>query len=678
MNPYYFSFSHALSPSGDIIAALLMNFKAYDYDIVLFSADDGRIIKNITRGYTLKYEFIKYEIDPSRGKDITWSPDGDRIAFFARADEKYSLFVINALTGKTIKNIKINEDQPASPCFFPGGKEIVYTAFKKGRPDLFKVDLETENVRNLTEDEFFEKAPSISPDGEKIAYTVRVDSFDKIFISPINNLKKKTQITFGRSDTITPEFSADSNKIYFSGDMREAFNIYSIDLQTGELVRYTDVRTGNFFPIPVNNDSNKIIFSAFNKGAFQVFKSEFEGEVEKTVTFTEVEPEEEFRRFEPILTFEIDKNKVKPHKGMGKLYLDARPPIGAIVSTDGSIYGGSAISFSDIMGDYNFFLMAYQVQSYRSYYFAYTNMKKRLHYMVNAYDYTLFYYSYYSSYAYPDPLYYDRYTYRDAIATRKYSGVDFSLYYPFNRYYRVQASLGYSHYEEEYYDPAYAGVQISNYFWNGDRVAATFALTGETTRFKNYGPATGNTFQLLLTQAIPVSKNFLQNTTIQLDYRHYLYLGSDFLFAFRLKGFASRGRNPYLFYYGGNNEVRSAYYYSIVGTEGWYANLEFRVPLVSAANTILGQLGPIRGTIFIDVTRAKLGDFPAQFSRVENGRYVFADAIGSFGYGFQFFLFGLPFHIEFAKMLEIPDFSNPFKYNTVGEFRTKFWIGFDF
>ncbi len=298
--------------------------------------------------------------------------------------------------------------------------------------------------------------------------------------------------------------------------------------------------------------------------------------------------------------------------------------------------------------------------------------------MVSAYDYTLFYYSYYSSFATPDPLYYDRYTYRDAIATRKISGIDLSFYYPFNRYYRTQASLGYSHYEEEYFDPSLAGASVANYFWNGSRVSATFSLTGETTRFKNYGPATGNTFQLVLIQALPVSKSFIQNTTVQLDFRHYFYLGSDFLFAFRFKGFASRGRDPYLFYYGGNNEVRSAYYYSIVGTEGWYANLEFRVPLVSAANTILGQLGPIRGTIFLDVTRAKLGDSPAQFYRFENGRFVFFDAMGSFGYGIEFFLFGLPFHIEFAKTLEFPDFSKPFKYDTFGKFQTKFWIGFDF
>jgi len=677
LNPYYFSFSHTLSPSGDLIAALLMNFKDSDFDIILFSTKDGSVIKNITKGFTLKYEYIKYEIDPSMGRDIAWSPDGDKIAFFARAGRKHSLFIINALSGKTLNSIPIPHDQPSSPRFFPGGEELMYAAFKGGSHDIFKVNLTTEKTLNLTEDDYFEKAIAISPDGKQVAYTVRIDTYDKLFISPINDLKKKTQLTFGRGNTISPEFTQNSKKIFFSGDQREAFNIYSIDLETGALMRYTDVRTGNFFPAPLPNDSNEVVFSAFNKGAFQVFKSELEGEVEKIITFTEMKPEEEFKKFEPILTIEIENDKIKAHKGMGKLYLNSRPPIDTIVSTDGSIYGGSAISFSDILGDYNFFLMAYQVRNYRSYYFSYMNLKRRLHYMASAFQYTIFYYP---SYAYTDPYYFNFLSYRDAIATRSITGVNLSLYYPFNRYYRTEATIGYTHYEEDFNDPyLFGGAGLSSLYWNGSQVAATFSLTGETTRFKYYGPATGNTFRLSLTQALPISESFIQNTTAQLDFRQYLYLGADFLFAFRIKGFASRGKNPYLFYYGGNNEVRSAYYYSIIATEGWFANLEFRFPLVSSASSLIGQIGPIRGVLFLDIYRSKVKGYPAlAYQYLDSGQLIIADALGSFGYGLEFFLFGFPMHIEFVKTLAFPDMSNPFKYDVHGKFQTKFWIGFDF
>jgi len=221
---------------------------------------------------------------------------------------------------------------------------------------------------------------------------------------------------------------------------------------------------------------------------------------------------------------------------------------------------------------------------------------------------------------------------------------------------------------------------------NGNLLSASFSLIGETTRFKNpYGPIAGNTFMLSISQTLPVSSSFLQNTTVQTDLRKYIRIGSDALFAFRFKGFFSRGKNPFIFYWGGNNEVRSENYYSIVGNEGWYANLELRLPLINAASTIIGQIGPVRGTLFFDISRAKIKGYPAVFVTGftgwdEDGQPVFrgVDAIGSFGYGFQFFFLGLPIHIEFVKRLEFPDISKPWDWDKIGNFRTRFWIGFDF
>jgi outer membrane protein assembly factor BamA len=194
----------------------------------------------------------------------------------------------------------------------------------------------------------------------------------------------------------------------------------------------------------------------------------------------------------------------------------------------------------------------------------------------------------------------------------------------------------------------------------------------------------GNTFMVSLSQSIPVSSNFLQNTTVQADLRQYLYLGGDFLFALRFKGFASRGRNPYVFYWGGNNEVRSVGFYSIVGNEGWHANLEFRFPVINAASTILGQLGPFRGTFFFDLTRAKIKGFPSEIAFIEYDdfgnpvRWRTSEAIGAYGWGFQFYFLGLPFHFDFARLITIDDFSRPFKMESSGKYKLRFWIGYDF
>jgi outer membrane protein assembly factor BamA len=369
---------------------------------------------------------------------------------------------------------------------------------------------------------------------------------------------------------------------------------------------------------------------------------------------------------------------------MGKLYISDRPPIDAIVSSDGSIYGGSALAFSDILGDHQFSVMAYQVREFRSFALGYLNQKRRFQYAINAFQYTLYYYPYQSYY---DPALYSLSRPNDAIATRKITGASAAAYYPLSKFTRLEGSFGLFNYKEESLGYAAFGSSDmrSSYFINGTMLTATFSITSETTRFKQYGPAAGQTYRLSVAQGIPVTDRFISNTTWEADYRHYFYLGSDALLAFRAEGFMSRGRNPFLGYYGGNNQVRSAYYYSLIGTEYWFADAEFRFPLIGPASTLIGPVGPVRGVLFFDITRSKYGPYPAKYYRPDDdpasatfGNLLTLDAIGSFGGGIEFFLFGFPAHVEFAKRLEWASISSPFSFNATGSFATKFWIGFDF
>ena len=685
INPYYFAFSHALSPSGELVATITYNARDSEMNVILLSARDGRILKTITKRYTSDYEYIKYEIEPSLGPTLAWSPDGDRIVFLARDGRRHSLFIVSPLTGETLKKIVVAQDQPNGLCFLPDGRTLLFTAFEKGIHDIFALDLETAAVRNLTNDELFEKAPCISPDGRTLAYTVRAGQEDKLVLSPLSDLKTRTVLSPGPGNAVCPSFSRDGRTLFFAGDARGAFNIYSLSLDTGEVRRHTDVRTGNFSPAPLPMGPRAILFSSFNKGSFQLFRGEAAGPVETTIVLPAAEYDKPLEKFKPALTFELKTDKIEEHSGLGKLYVTARPPVDAVISSDGSIYGGSAIGFSDILGDHQFTVMAYQVREFRSYGFSYANLAGRLQYAVNAFQYGIYYYP---DLYYYDPLLWSRATYSDAMAVRKITGLTLSLFYPFDRYTRLEGGLGFYNYEEDFNDP-YAmssfGYQGGYGFINGTMLTASVSLTGETTHFKEYGPATGSTFRFSVSQSLPVIQKFLSNTTLEADVRKYLYLGADFLLAFRLQGAICAGRDKFLFYYGGNNQVRSAYYYSIVATEYWIANAEFRFPLVGLAQTLIGTFGPIRGVVFFDITRSKYGDYPAQFYRYDAALsttstpyYVTGDAFGSFGAGFEAFLFGFPLHFEWVKRLEWPSIAKPFSINSIGSYGLKLWIGFDF
>ncbi len=682
VNPYFYSFSHDLSPSGDLAATVTVSLRDYDIDIVLLSTKDGSVVKNITPGYSGAYEYIQFQVDPTLGRNFDWSPDGDRIAFFGRDREKYSLILVSPLSGEILKKVPLSCDQPSSPSFSPDGRFLFFSAFIEGRHDIFRLDLTSGQLTNLTNDALFEKAPVVSPDGRTLAYSIRVGDDDKLFLSPLDDLSQKTQITFGPGSMIAPQFSADSREVYYSGDQRGAYNIYSVNLDSGEVKRYSDVRTGNFYPVPMPGQPEVLVFAAFNKGAFQLFRSELTPVVEETVTFATPETSgADYKPFQPVLSVEIDKERVKLQKGLGKLFVIARPPVDFMLATDGSLFGGSAIALSDVLGNHNLFFMAFQTREGRSYIGSYVNLRHRFQYMLQAYQYSLYYYPPFSYY---DPVLYNYLNYRDALAVRKITGLTAAGIYPFSMFHRLELGLGLSKYAEDFLDPYLFSLYSQStysYFWNKYHLAASASLVGETTRFKQYGPAVGSTYRLSVTQPIPVSSSFISNTTLEVDARKYLPLGYDFLIAAQFNGVLSRGRDPYISYWGGNNRVRAANFYNIVGTEGWFANLEFRFPLVSSANTIIGPLGPIRGVLFADLTRVKIKGYPATFYEY-TGTFGLDlktyEALGSLGYGVQFFLFGLPFHLEVVYQLQVPKMSRFWDIHRSSFSQTKFWIGYDF
>lgn len=679
VNPYYFDLSHAVSPSGDLLAGLSYNLKDQEVDVLLVSTEDGRIIKNITRGYSQRWEYIKYEMDPSKGANIDWSPDGDRLAFFGRDGDKYSLYVAGALSGKILHKVRISVDQPHSPCFLPGGGALLFTAFRNGTRDIFRVDLADGRIDNLTGDALFEKAPDLSPDGKTLAYTLRIKGLDKLFLSPLDNLKKKTQLTFGEGNTITPRFSADGKRLLFSGDMRGAFNIYSLDLESGQIRRHGDVRTGNYFPADLSGHPGDIVFSSFHKGSFQIYRGRLEGTIEGTSVFVDLPENAAPKAYEPLVTLEIQKDKIVPLKGIGKLYLAQRPPIDAFLATDGSFYGGSALLFTDLLANHNFYVEASQVRGFRSYAAAYMNQRHRLQFLANAFQYTTYYYP---PYAYFDASLYSRLAYSDAMATRKILGATLAAYYPFNKFVRAEAQMGFLRYEEEFQDPFLVQPGSYGYFWNGNVASASFSLTGETTRFRYpFGPVAGNTFRLSVSQSLPIARSFYRNTNVNVDLRQYVYIGMDSLFAFRVRGFGSWGRDPFISYFGGNNQIRSVEYMNMIATEGWYGNAEFRFPLINVASTVLGTIGPVRGTIFFDLSRSKIKGYPAQFFLYESSTGLPAgafEAIGSFGYGLEVFFFGLPLHFDWVKKLYFPKISRPFDIDSASGYFLQFWIGYDF
>ncbi len=615
------AFSIAPSPSGDLIAAVTINHKDREFDVVLLSSKDGSVVRNLTSGFDKDRGFDHVVLLGERFEMpwLAWSPKGDRLAYFVRTEKERTLIIQNVLTTKIETRLPLKlVDEPESPNFSPDGRTIAFAALRGGVGDIYTIDLATQQVTNLTSDEFADAGPVFSQDGKFIIYNARISGNQKLFRLDVET-KKKTQITFGTVDETAAQF-IDDHTIIFSSTATDPnlpiepevakngniYNIWTLDLGTGEMRQYTDAMGGNWSPIVLNGSPKRIGFVTYYKGDYEIHSLERQEPLHTAST-------SDFGSPGPIVDFQsplqhtVVTSKIQKKGTFEKMFLEGRPPVVVGVSNSGDITGGTQVTFGDVLGDQQFNFLAASTGQYRTFLFGYTNLSRRLQWAVQGYSQTQFFYGQLSGLLY-DPALAPLISTSDAIATRTYRGGTAFGIYPLSRYRRLEVSAGVEQINEQYNDPALEAYSL-NYqqenfgqpiFRNGTLVPLGVAWVSETTVFREFGPLSGSTMRLSYNVA-PKLGPTLSRQTFDGDVRNYLRIGTTGLLATRLRAFKGAGEYPDFMYFGGNSEMHGYDYLSFVGQNVIFADAELRFPIIEAAITPIGVIGGIRGVFFFNI-----------------------------------------------------------------------------
>ena len=678
-------FGFAPAPSGEMVAALTGNRADGELDVVLLSARDGGVLQNLTNGYTGKYEDLIVNFTATKiGRSLAFDPAGDTIAFFGRTGKGRSLLLVSVLSGKVLKRVPIALDEVNGPCLLPGGRSALFSGLKEGISDIWSVDLESGELKNLTRDPYADSDPQVSPDGSLVVYSRRISGHEKIYVFPLSDPARKTQLSFGTHEDVTPAFSTDGTKVFYaSNEDDEIYNLRSLDLKTGAVEQYTDVLGGNMAPAPLKGKSgDRLAFISYFKEQYHLASRELSDPKKEVDQPIEPAPEE-IVDFQPDVVHQVVPENKRRKRAFEGLRLEGRPPLNIAVTSGGDFFGGSQVALTDVLGDNNFLLTAYSLREFRNYEGDYLNLASRLHYGISGFDNTRFFF--------PSFLIPTRGFSRDgAFATQRVTGGSLVAQYPFDKFRRIEFQAGLIHIRERYENPATqaaaeaaaaaAGVQF--FLNNGTYLPVGVNLVQETTRFAGFGPLTGSTYSIGFSASAGGS---ISRRTLDADLRKYFRLGStSTVFALRARGFRSTGDNPNIFYFGGNQELRGFPYLSFSGNQGFFANAELRIPIVDVAKTPIGLVGPLRGTLYFGMGGAKYRGQNFSFSSSKDGRsfvndpvfgepvsgFHLVDGRASYGFGLQFFFLGYPLHFDWSKLTDLKIKSKQTQFD--------FWIGFDF
>ena len=272
-----------LSPDGSRVI-FFSERGLFSIDLFLADAQTGRVLRKLTRT-AIDPHLDSLQFVNSAG---AWSPEGNQFAFGTIVNGRPELAIYDVASDAIVRRVKFPRlGEILNLTWSPDGNLIAFSAMSAGVTDLFVLDLRTEGLRALTADAFADLHPAWSPDGTGIAFVTdrfgtNVDSLSygqyRLAVMEIPTGAISAVPAFDTGKHINPQWSADSNSLYFVSDRDGISNIYRVARRGGSLRQVTNLQTGvsgisNLSPaFSVASKRDRLVFTAFEKGNYSLYR----------------------------------------------------------------------------------------------------------------------------------------------------------------------------------------------------------------------------------------------------------------------------------------------------------------------------------------------------------------------------------------------------------------------
>jgi TolB protein len=182
-----------------------------------------------------------------------------KIAFISLRDGNPEIYVMNA-DGSQQKNLTNNPAYDDHPSWSPDGTKIAFTASRDGNGnlDICVMNADGSEQKNLTNDPAYDDHPFWSPDGKRIAFRSFRDGNREIHVMNADGSERK-RLTKDPAEDAIPSWSPDGKRIAFHSFRDRRYEIYVMNADGSEQKRLTKDPGYKKFPswLP---DGKKIAF----------------------------------------------------------------------------------------------------------------------------------------------------------------------------------------------------------------------------------------------------------------------------------------------------------------------------------------------------------------------------------------------------------------------------------
>jgi tol-pal system beta propeller repeat protein TolB len=164
-----------------------------------------------------------------------FSPDGKRVIYAFAETGPQQLWSVDT-DGKNKKQLTECSGISNWPTFTPDGKTIVFSNSRENNYELYATAVDGSSERRLTNNTMMDIRPAVSPDGKQIAFvSTRSGSYD-VFVMNIDGSNVR-QMTSSEERDDFPTWHPNGRQIVFVSERDGDFDVYLIDVSDGKLTK---------------------------------------------------------------------------------------------------------------------------------------------------------------------------------------------------------------------------------------------------------------------------------------------------------------------------------------------------------------------------------------------------------------------------------------------------------
>ncbi len=203
-----------------------------------------------------------------------------RIAYVSRVSGNKEIFIMD-WDGYNQAQLTRNGSINLNPAFSPDGRELIFSSYKRGNPDLYKRSLTNPVEQPISTRKGLNITGAWSPDGSKIALAMSKDGDSEIYTISKDG-KNPVRLTINPAIEVSPSWSPDGSRIAFVSDRFGKPQLFTMAADGGNPQRLT--HAGSYNVTPAWSPKGDKIAYARSGGGFQIYSINPDGSGDTQLT----------------------------------------------------------------------------------------------------------------------------------------------------------------------------------------------------------------------------------------------------------------------------------------------------------------------------------------------------------------------------------------------------------